>query len=328
MKLNVGRWRAQVSCYASCVVVLAGLAFSATTKTTQVAAGERARVAGSIVSRSGDLIEIREKKSNDLILVTITDNTRIERKKGRFPFFRHTDMDVTAMLPGLTIDAEGVGNAKGQIEADKISFTPDAFAVEVAEEQQVIVNQATARSAQSTASEGVAAAAAAQHSADEALASATEAGAKAKIAVDAASTSAAAISTVKQRVSILDDYTNEFEVDVFFARDEATLDDTAKKDLANLADIAKSLNGYMIEISGYSSNTLGEERDQQLSEERAAAVVQYFTEVKAVPMRRILVPVGYGRTHSVAPNTDAKSRELNRRVDIKVLVNKALAPGM
>jgi len=46
-------------------------------------------------------------------------------------------MDVTAMVPGLTIEADGVGNSKGQLDADKISFTPDAFAVEVAQEQQV-----------------------------------------------------------------------------------------------------------------------------------------------------------------------------------------------
>jgi hypothetical protein len=40
------------------------------------------------------------------------------------------------MVFGLTIAAEGVGNSKGQLEARKISFTPDEFAIEVAEEQQ------------------------------------------------------------------------------------------------------------------------------------------------------------------------------------------------
>jgi hypothetical protein len=63
-------------------------------------------------------------------------------------------------------------------------------------------------------------------------------------------------------------------------------------------------------------------------EERAAGVIQYLAEVKDVPMRRILVPVGYGITRPVASNSDAKGRELNRRVDIKVLVNQALAPNI
>ena len=33
-------------------------------------------------------------------------------------------MDVTAMVPGLTITADGVGNGKGQLDATKITFNP------------------------------------------------------------------------------------------------------------------------------------------------------------------------------------------------------------
>ena len=327
MKLNAGKSMRQGMWYAGCVILLGSLSFAATTKMTQIASGQRAKVEGSIVSRSGDVIQVRE-KSNELVAVTITDKTKIERKKGKFPFVRHTDMDVTAMLPGLTINAEGVGNTNGQLDASRISFSPDEFAVEVAEDQQVAANKAAAREAQSTANQGLAAAGAAQYSADQAQASAATVDREASAAGAVAIMSAAAVSAINQRVSDLDDYKNEFEVDVFFPRNEAVLNDSDKKDLANLADIAKSLNGYMIEISGYSSNTLSKERDQQLSEERAAAVVQYFTQVKDVPMRRILVPVGYGVTHPAVANTDAKGRELNRRVDVKVLVNQALAPSM
>jgi outer membrane protein OmpA-like peptidoglycan-associated protein len=118
----------------------------------------------------------------------------------------------------------------------------------------------------------------------------------------------------------LDDYRNEFEVDVFFPKGSADLDEAAIRDLANLADVAKSLNGYMIEIAGYSSNTLNTEADRKLSEERAATVARYFRE-KNIPLRRILVPAGFGS------NSDAEGRELNRRVDIKVLVNKRQGQG-
>jgi outer membrane protein OmpA-like peptidoglycan-associated protein len=138
------------------------------------------------------------------------------------------------------------------------------------------------------------------------------------------SADAAAVSMVDRRVSDLGDYMNEFEVDVFFARDSAVLDEKAKKELDNLADIAKSLDSYMIEVAGYASNTLGEEVDQELSEERAAAVARYFREMNDIPMRRILVPVGYGATHPAVSNKDPTLRKLNRRVDIKVLVNKTL----
>jgi len=126
----------------------------------------------------------------------------------------------------------------------------------------------------------------------------------------------------------LDDYKIEAEVDVWFDRGSAVLKDAAKPALASIADTAKSLDGYLIEISGYASNTLSKETDQKLSEERAAAVARYFHEVKDVPMRRILVPVGYGTTHRLASNKDAEGRELNRRVDVKVLVNKSLGQGL
>lgn len=54
-----------------------------------------------------------------------TPFTRILRTKSKVVFRRHEDMDVTAMVPGLTINAEGVGNASGQLEANKITFSPD-----------------------------------------------------------------------------------------------------------------------------------------------------------------------------------------------------------
>ena len=139
---------------------------------------------------------------------------------------------------------------------------------------------------------------------------------------------AAAITAVDQRVSDLDDYEIESENDVFFDRDSAVLKEEVKPALADLAKLAKSLQGYLIEISGYTSNALGSKTDQKLSEERAAAVARYFYEVQNIPMRRILMPVGYGSTHRLASNTNAEGRELNRRVDVKVLINKSMGEGL
>jgi outer membrane protein OmpA-like peptidoglycan-associated protein len=83
----------------------------------------------------------------------------------------------------------------------------------------------------------------------------------------------------------------------------------------------------LIEIAGYTSNTLGTEVDQKLSEDRAAAVAVYFRE-KDIPIRRILIPVGYGASHAAVSNKDLRLRELNDRVDIKILVNKSLGSGV
>jgi outer membrane protein OmpA-like peptidoglycan-associated protein len=84
----------------------------------------------------------------------------------------------------------------------------------------------------------------------------------------------------------------------------------------------------MIEIAGYASTTGTKQLNQKLSEERAAAVTKYLREKGNVPMRRILVPAGYGATHPAAENSDSQGRALNRRVDVKVLVNKGLAESM
>ncbi len=311
------------------IVLITSSAFAATTnKTRQFVQGEKAKVSGLIVSRDGDLVRIRDKKSSEVIVVSIGDTTHIERKKHKFPLYRHTDLDVTALLPGLTIEAKGIGNSNGQLEASNISFTPDDFAIEVAQQQQVLANEAAAQNAQSTADQAASAAGTAQSSGDQAKNSADQASLQAEAAAVVGLADAAAIAVVDQRVSDLDDYKIESENDVYFDRDSAILIEAAKPALANLAKLAKSHQGYLIEISGYASNTLGSKTDQKLSEERASAVARYFYEVQNIPMRRILIPVGYGSTHPVASNAHAVGREINRRVDVKVLVNKSFEEGL
>jgi outer membrane protein OmpA-like peptidoglycan-associated protein len=310
------------------VALLTSSAFAATiNKTRQFVAGEKVKISGSIVSRDGDLIRIRDRKSKELEVVSIGDTTHIERKKHKFPFYRHTDLDVTALLPGLTIEADGMGDSEGQLAASKISFTPDDFAIEVAQERQVLANKTSTQNAQSTANEAATVAITAQSSADQAQNSANQAAFQAEAAGDVGLLDAAAIAAVDQRVSDLDDYKIKSENDVYFDRDSATLKEDAKPALADLAKLAKSSHGYLIEISGYASNTQGGKTDQKLSEERAAAVARYFYEVQNIPMRRILMPVGYGSSHRIARNTDVVGRELNRRVDVKVLINKSSEEG-
>jgi len=306
---------------ATAIVLITSSAFAATGKTHQLTPGAKAKMSGLIVSRDGDLVRVRDKKSHDVITVSIGDATQIERKSHKLPFYRYTDMDVTALLPGLTIEAEGVANSKGQLEASKISFTPDDFAIEVAQQQQVLANKVAAQNAQSTANQAATAAGAAKSSADQAALQADAAGV-------VGLSDAAAIAAVDQRVSELDEYTIKSENDVFFDRDSAVLKEDAKPALADLAKLAKSFHGYLIEIAGYASNTLGSKTDQKLSEERAAAVARYFYEVQNIPMRRILIPIGYGSTHPLASNAHTEGRELNRRVDVKVLVNKSLEEGL
>ena len=311
-----------------CGVLIVSLVWTARGNATQITSDQKAKVKGTIISRNGDLVTIKDKKTGTKTVVDITDSTKIERKHGTVEFFRHTNMDVTAMVPGLTIEAEGVGNAKGQLVANKITFTPDEFAVEVAEEQQIRANQAAAAKAQTTANTGVKDAKMAQDSANQAQTSANTAQATANVAGAGALMDASAIQMVNERVSDLDSYKTVAQAVIYFPPDGSTLDDPAKADLATLAAYTNGgIEGYMVEIAGYASSTGTKQLNQKLSEERAASVAKYLQETQNVPMRRILVPAGYGATHPDATNNDPQGRALNRRVDVKVIVNKGLNEG-
>ena len=317
MKLNVRRSR---RCAFSAAWLLAGMVLIARAESSMIENGKKVEVKGVIISRSGDLVKIQEKKSGDVELVKLGDRTVIQRERGVRAFFRHTDMDVTALVPGLTIEAEGVGNVAGQLEATTIKFNPDVFAAEVAEEQQIQANEGAVEQAQTTADQSVANAASAQNSAYQAQSTADMGMATATLAGTAA-------LAVNQRVSDLGDYTTVAEVQVYFPTDGSALDADGKAALDELATATSRVSGYLIEVAGYASGTGAAEHNQKLSEDRAASVVHYLIEKANVPMRRIVVPAGYGETHPAAENTDKLGRAINRRVDVKVLVNKGLHEG-
>jgi len=311
--------RLRAAWFVTCALLLVGLLCAAAPTDQKIESGKKEKIKGTIISRSGDLIKVRQ-KSGDTAIVVLSDTTKIERDRGATHFFRHQDMDATAMLPGLTIDADGEGNAKGQLTASKITFDPNEFAVEVAEEKQIESNQAAAQKAQAIGSKAETDAQTAGGEAQAAGAAATAAGAGAVMDADA-------IAMVNKRVSDLGDYKTVAEAQIFFPANGATLDDAAKADLDTLAAATKPVPGYLVEIAGYASNTGSKDEDQKLSEERAAAVTQYLQQKANIPMRRIVVPAGYGASHPQATNTDPQGRALNRRTDVKVIVNQGLVEG-
>ena len=97
------------------------------------------------------------------------------------------------------------------------------------------------------------------------------------------------------------------------------------EELKKLAETAKDLKGYILEVTGYADATGGAQMNTKLSENRAKAVVTYLTQQGNVPIRHIVAPGAMGEYGAVAPNETKAGRAENRRVEVKVLVNKGIA---
>lgn len=114
---------------------------------------------------------------------------------------------------------------------------------------------------------------------------------------------------------------------MFFDAGQATLSQAGRAALSNLAQGAMSVQNYMIEVAGYASSTGTKAENQKLSDERATAVADYLRNSADVPMRRILAPAGYGASHPAVANQTSQGRDINQRVDVKVIVNKGMVEG-
>src|SRR5271167_476764 len=312
MKLSGGKIIRHAILSAVCVCLLAAMTFAAAMK-GPFSSGQKATVEGTVISRDGNLVKVVDKKDGSTVAVRVTGTTKIERKKG----LGHKDMGVTALVAGLTVKAEGVGNAEGQLEAKKIKFNPDAFTITVAQQRQIMDNKAGVGRAQTTADQGVGNAAAAQSSADQAQTTANQGVASAQAAGAVAAANTVAVQAVNERVSDLGDYATVDEAGVYFAEGSYRLTEAGKAALDQLIAANSTIDGYVVEIAGHTSSTGGARYNQRLSEERAAAVAQYLRENAGVPPYRIIVPAGYGETHPVASNSDSKGRALNRRVKVQ-----------
>jgi len=108
---------------------------------------------------------------------------------------------------------------------------------------------------------------------------------------------------------------------LFFATGSAKIADGSNTALDNLADFLQKNPTVKIEIGGHTDNVGNEATNQRLSESRAKSVADYLAS-KGIPATRVVFK-GYGDKEPIATNDDEKDgRELNRRIEMKVLDNK------
>ena len=131
-----------------------------------------------------------------------------------------------------------------------------------------------------------------------------------------------------ERISALDDYDVQDSVAVNFKINSAVLTPQARQQLDEFAAKASSAKGYVIEVAGHTDSSGSEAKNFRLSQQRAESVVQYLAVNHKIPLRRFITPMGYGKTDAVAENTTAEGRARNRRVEVKMLLNRGMTRRM
>ena len=138
----------------------------------------------------------------------------------------------------------------------------------------------------------------------------------------------AEIARTNERISSLDDYLVQDLATVYFKVNSFVLSPEGKADLDVLAQKALGTRGYMIEVTGFADSTGNTQKNRVLSQNRADAVVRYLAETYDIPLRRMITPFGYGDLKPVADNDSVEGRSQNRRVEVKILVNRGLTQAV
>ena len=89
MKSKSHNWKRNVVLCASVGLVLTALAFAVAHKTVQLEPGENVKVRGTILSRDGDLMQVLDRRSGDIAVVNIKDDTKIAQRKSLSLFSPH-----------------------------------------------------------------------------------------------------------------------------------------------------------------------------------------------------------------------------------------------
>lgn len=279
-----------------------------------LAPGQKYKIKGVIVAQDDQSIVVRDSVGVDTKVI-LSPGASIKTKGG---FFGGGDaVAASQLVRGLSLEAEGRGDASGALAATKIRFGKDDF--RVAQSIDSRMSPAEARIAEQEEN-----AKRVSGQIDELMAISNAARGGAKAAQDTADAAVAGVNATNQRISALDDYVVQSTTTVNFRVNSSVLSPEAKQMLDEVATAANSLKGYVIEITGFASSDGSAARNKVLSERRAKAVIDYLVTTHNVPLRRIGQSYGFGELQAVADNSTLEGREANRRVEIKLLVSRGL----
>jgi OOP family OmpA-OmpF porin len=279
-------------------------------------------VEGMIMSRGGDALMISGSSGRTTVLLSA--NTRVKDDKGLFGLDKQ-EMADTVLIPGLKIRVEGSSDSLGQFRAQTITVDGDDL------EASQMIEAGLHPTAEQVATNVVAI-----ENNKKGIATNQQNIATNEQNIGANKQAIAAhsqkieknikdIQENTDRFDRLDDYGVKGEATVKFKVASSTLSKEDKEQLRKLAETATGLNGYIVEVKGFADSTGRAAMNEKLSEDRAKAVVGYLMRECNVPVWRIVAPGAMGEFQPAASNESASGREENRRVEVKILVNKGVA---
>ena len=290
--------------------------------------GQKLKVQGVVSVRSGDSFRVRDPSGAETA-VLLTSSTDVTSHG-----FRKKDFPVTYIMRGLRLQAEGRGDADGNLVADWVRFDEqDLRSAQALEQTDELAqeNQARLTAAEAAAREAELNAQRMAGQIAENTALANSAAAKAEAAQAQADAAYKAAALANNRINGLDDYEQVRTIPVLFRVNSSIIDATGRQTIDDAAAWAKgekakgNANGWLVEVVGFADTSGNTARNRALSERRAKAVIQYLVGVHNLDLRRLVQPFGYGDSKPVANNKTAAGRAKNRRVEIRILQNKGIA---
>jgi OmpA-OmpF porin, OOP family len=273
------------------------------------ASAQSTKVEGIIKARSGDTMVLQGGGASEIVVV-LTDSTQVGQVQGVFKA-RRKQMSMAALVPGLAVKVEGSYNTQNQLVADKVSFKGDDL--EQAERIQAGMHEVKVQNEQQ------------QAELEKQNAELKAQNAQLEEHQKQLAENKAAIDAAVARFGQLDDYYIFDEVTVYFANGKTKVDPKYTPQLTALAEKAKSINGYMIEVKGFASSSGSTALNQKLSQDRAANVTNILLQDGKVPLTRMLAPGAMGESEQVGSAKSADAEAENRRVVVRVLQSKGIA---
>ena len=304
---------------------------SDTGATRTISDGQKLKTEGIVIARNAETFSIRETDGTQTV-VLVTDKTNIKTvRKGWFAADRSSK--ASDIVRGLRLKVEGKGNSDGQLVAKTIRFDEQDLRTAQALESRVDPVEDLANSTQTLAENNEQRISVAEQNAqrisgqvEELSSVANSAVAAAKVAQSTADQAESDATTANTRIDALGDYDVLATIAVHFKNGSARLSPQAMSEIDVMTDVVTgNLNGWIVAVQGYADSTGRTETNRSLSERRAQAVIDYLVTKRGLPLYRVVQPFGFGSSDPVAENNTREGRALNRRAEIKVLVNKGIS---